>query len=450
MKFRLRSVARVSLVLGVFGFAGGILVWMGDPFVSEAWAQPLESELETLIASHPQIKAARKSVEAAGESVTQSRAAFLPTLTLDGDIGPEYIDSPSERSGRGDNWMRPQTTASITLDQNLFDGFSSTAALRTAELNRGLAKISLEGTKQNTLFEGVQTYIDVLRQRRLIGLAREAESNIQQQLDLEDERVQRGSGIAVDVLQAKSRLQLAKERRVGFEGALENAISRYVQVFDHAPKLDNMIDPAPPAEMIPSELVRVIDIAVRENPAIGNSGGSVEVAREQRESSKSGYYPSVDLVTSGNYEKHKGGTIGTRRDGSILLQTSWELFSGFSTQAGTAKATFDYSAAKDNMDYTYRKVVEQARLAWQSLITSRQRVQLLENAVSIASEVFASRKALREAGEETVINVLDAENEVTNAQINFVSVLYDERVAIYQLLLSMGRLSTDNLKIALN
>lgn len=433
------------LVFSLLAFAFGAL-----GLVPGADAQPLEKELEALVTAHPKIKAARKGVEAAHEGVNKSRAAFLPKLTLDAGIGPEYIDSPAERSGRGDNWLRPQNTASLSLEQNLFDGFSSSTALRISELNKGLAKVSLEGTKQNTMFEGVQVYIDVLRQQRLIGLAREAEKTIQHQLDLEDERVQRGSGVAVDVLQAKSRLQIAKERRVSFEGALANAISRYAQVFGHAPHLATMLDPAPLAEMIPSEMDRVIDIAVRENPAISNSGGAVEVAREQRESAKAGYYPNLDLVTTGNFERHKGGVIGTRRDGSVLLQTSWELFSGFSTQADVAKATFDYRAAKDDMDYTRRKIIEQAQLAWQSLITARQRVQLLENAVSIASEVFASRKALREAGKETVINVLDAENEVTNAQINYVSVLYDERVAIYQLLLSMGRLNADNLKVALN
>ncbi|MBT3237524.1 MAG: TolC family protein [Rhodospirillaceae bacterium] len=81
------------------------------------------------------------------------------------------------------------------------------------------------------------------------------------------------------------------------------------------------------------------------------------------------------------------------------------------------------------------------KLSWQSLLTARNRLDLLENAVNIATEVFISRKKLREAGKETVINVLDAENEVSNAQINYTAASYDERLSIYQLLLSMGRLN---------
>jgi len=80
-------------------------------------------------------------------------------------------------------------------------------------------------------------------------------------------------------------------------------------------------------------------------------------------------------------------------------------------------------------------------------MTARERVQLLENAVNIASEVFTSRQKLREAGKETVINVLDSSNEVNNAAINFTSASYDERLAVYQLMLSMGLLNPAGLSM---
>lgn len=80
-------------------------------------------------------------------------------------------------------------------------------------------------------------------------------------------------------------------------------------------------------------------------------------------------------------------------------------------------------------------------------MTARRRIELLENAVNIASEIFSSRRRLREAGKETVLNVLDAENELSNAQINFTSASHDEHLAVYQLLLAMGRLSAPYLGI---
>ena len=417
---------------------------------THAGANPIEIELTGLLNSHPQIKAAEKSLQSSRQGVDAAVADFYPTVSVTGDMGYEDIDSPTTRSDNAPNatdFGRTRNTASLTVSQNLFNGYATASAVRSARLNRELAQISYEGTRQNTIFEGIQVYVDVLRQRRLIELARENEATIQRQLNLEDERVQRGSGVAVDVLQAKSRLQIAKERRVNFEGALEDAISRYTQVFGHPPDVESMLDPEPPVDLIPSELSKSIDIAVIENPAVGNSGTTVEVARERRRTVRAELFPSVDLEGSYNYEKHNNATLGTRRDYSLVVSSTWELFTGFSTRASMAQAAYDYHASKDQHEYTVRKVVEQSKLAWQSLLTARERLELLENAVNIASEVFESRKKLREAGKETVINVLDAENEVNNAQINYTSAFYDERLAVYQLLLAMGRLDSKNLAL---
>jgi adhesin transport system outer membrane protein len=125
------------------------------------------------------------------------------------------------------------------------------------------------------------------------------------------------------------------------------------------------------------------------------------------------------------------------------------LFNGFSTEAGISQTNFDYRASQDSHLFVTRQIIQQPRLAWQALVTARQRVALLENAVNIASEIFTARRKLREAGKETILNMLDAENEVINAQINYTSATFDERIAIYQLMLAMGRLNAAYLNLDL-
>jgi outer membrane protein, adhesin transport system len=441
----LRRRLAAAPTLGLAAGLALVLVAVAPP----ARALTLQEALTELLSDHPQIRSGEKTVQSTSKEIDKALAQFMPTVTVNTDNGLEVIDDPAERAKQSDSepFRRQTQSATVTMTQNLFNGFATASAAKTARLNTALAEYTLEGTRQQTLFQGVNAYIGVLRQRRLVVLARVNEHTILTQLNLEDERVQRGSGIAVDVLQAKSRLQLSKERRVNFEGGLEDAVTNYAQVFNAVPDIEDMTDPVPPVEFLPSELKTAVEIALRENPAIGNSDATTEVARERRRSIMSQYYPAFDLVSSWNYEKHRGGAIGTQRDYSVRLQSSWNLFSGFSTRANLNQAAFDYSAAKDNLDFVQRQIVQQVRLAWQALLTVRARLELLENAVNIASEVFTSRKALREAGKETVINVLDAENEINNAQINFTAAWYSERVSVYQLLLAMGRLNEAHLKL---
>ncbi len=416
-----------------------------------AFSAALESELAGLILDHPQIRAAEKTLEAQRKGIGIANAGFFPSISTTSETGHELVDSPGTRNEtdgqQGKASSRTNYTQNLTVTQNLFNGFQTSAQARTARLNKEIARIEVNNTLQNTAFEGITGYVNVLRQKRLIELARENEATIQRQLNLEDERVQRGSGVAVDVLQAKSRLQIAKERRVTFEGAMIDAISRYVALFDHPPDVEGMLDPVPPIDLIPSTLEHAIEIGLTENPSLESAGTTVEITRERQRSIKGQYYPSIDLEGQANYEKHASTVIGTRRDYSVTMRASWDLFSGLSTPSSLSQAKFQYRAAQDEQERIRRRVVEQTRLSWQALITAKERLDLLENAVNIASEVFATRKKLREAGKENVINVLDAENEVNSAQINFTSASYDERIAVYQLLLAIGRLTPTYLRL---
>ncbi|MBY0432224.1 MAG: TolC family protein, partial [Rhodospirillales bacterium] len=180
--------------------------------------------------------------------------------------------------------------------------------------------------------------------------------------------------------------------------------------------------------------------AAKENPALQSSARSVEISAERQTSAAAGYYPTLDVVAKANYEHNKEGVIGVRRDWAALAQLNWELFSGFRTQSSVAQASYDHAASRDTHSQQSRKVAEQVRLSWHSLMTARERLGIIENAVNLAQEVFDLRRKQREAGKATVMDVLDSESDIYNARINYVSASYDARLAIYQLLAAMGRI----------
>ena len=182
-----------------------------------ASAQSFEAEAKRLLESQPQINAADDNVSAADEAIGRSFADYLPALPVFADYGYQETDSPALRAARnGRELHMPREKFTATLTQNVFDGFRTTGGYRTSQHNLDIASITLDSTVQTVLFEGVSTYLNVLRNNTLLGFSKRNEGTIREQLKLEDERVSRGAGIAVDVLQSKSRLQISKERRVAF------------------------------------------------------------------------------------------------------------------------------------------------------------------------------------------------------------------------------------------
>lgn len=408
-------------------------------------AEPLESLLAQLIATHPEVQYQRAQVESTRKATDRARSSYLPVVEVSGAMGPAYIDTDVRGQAGQPPFQATQQVARLNITQNVFDGFSTSSQVKIARLNTDVSRLTLDATQQNILFEGVTAYLEVLRQADLIELARHSEASIMRQAELEDERVERGSGITVDVLQAKSRLQIAKDRRIAFEGAYQNAISRFLQVFNILPQLETMALPSPPLDALPESLEAAMDSASDDNPAVASSLAAIEVASERRRLARSDYFPRVDIVGSANHERNFDLLPGVRNDVSVVLTATWQLFNGFGTRANVAQTAYDYQASRDNHDSSVRTVIQSTRLAWQQLATARERVDLLKNAADIAEEVFQSRTKLRAAGNETIINVLIAEDEVNNARINLTIAQYDAILAVYQLLLATGHLNLETL-----
>jgi adhesin transport system outer membrane protein len=427
---------RAVSVLALFFFAGA-------PFANAA---SLEDELQDIIANHPQIQAKTKAVNSAKEGIRAARSGYYPTVRVGGDHGNEYIDSPDRRAIQGRAFNDQRQTANLTVTQKIFDGFSTDSAVDAAKISQDISSSDLDATRQTTLLEGVTAYLDILRQTRLVALSRENERKVAEQLNLEDERVRKGSGITSDVLAAKQRLQIAKERRVNFEGGFHTAVARYTQVFGHAPDVAGLTEPPMPLDQIPDRIDDVLAAAEKNNPTLESANRSIALTDERRRGAEAGYWPTLDLVGRSDYENGKNAVIGVRRDWSVLLVANWELFSGFKTNAQVAQASWDHAASRDNRLQTSRKISEAARTAWFKLETARQRLDLLENAANIAEEVWEAQKRKREAGKATVQEVMDEETRINDARINYTSAYFDMYQAAYELLAVMGRLEIDSLK----
>lgn len=407
-----------------------------------ARAVTLEEVLVGLLATHPQIEADANRVGSADQRIRGVTSQYYPQVDITSDVGVENVDTAARRADGLSPFNRGRERATLSVTQNVFDGSRKSSARRGARFDKDAAQKNLETSRQNVLFEGIGAYIDVLRQTELFELISVNERAVERQFVLENERVEAGAGLVVDLLLARSRLQLAKERRVLFRGSLENSLSRYRQVFGEPPHIAAMVAPMPPVDLLPKTLDDAIGGALNRNPVLASTGSLVDAAREREKAAQADYFPQFDVVGRANFEDDVNAVPGVRRDWSVLFQARWNLFNGFSTRANVAGAAFDHAANLNDLRLVKRRVEEEVRFAWQGLQTSCERRFLLENAVDISLNVLDSRRKLRDAGQETALRVLDAETEVFNAQINLAAATFDENLSVYRMMLALGSLET--------
>lgn len=403
-----------------------------------AQAENLAPQLQKLLQSHPRILAEKEKLHAAEAGKQQAFSGYLPRVDATGSVGKENTDRTALYPPAGDYKLDP-TNANLSVTQNLFQGFRTSGSMKAADAAIEQAKAGLEGATQQLAFEAASSYLNVLKQRKLLELTDGNMKNLQRQFNMEDERVTRGSGIAVDVLQAKSRLQISKERYTAFTGQLQDAVSNYTQIFGEPPA-DSLELPKVPEDSLPASLEEAIKTAEKNSPALQSITYGTTLAEHQQTIAQSGFYPSVDVIAATNYKDDAGGITGKETSNAVLLRGTWQLFSGFSDQARVRQATHQYHASRNTEMDASRRLEEQVKLAWTNLQTSKERADLLDNAVNIAGEVFDARKRLRDAGSDTALNVLDAENELFRAKIDASSARFDYYTAVYRLLMTIGSL----------
>lgn len=414
----------------------------------QAHAGRLEPELRNMIESHPAIKATQLASQAAKDRFSASKGAYFPKVILSADTGKEDITTTSYSQGV------PSTTpiatelnrkkASLMIEQSLFNGQRREASVDLAGIENSLQQINYEIQTQDVLMEAVSAYLLVGRYQTLIGLAKLNEQKTQQQIDFESKRVQGGAGVAMDVLQARSRLQIVRERRVLYEQGLRDAAANYEQVFGRPPVMAEIQDFALPDAQLPANIVAALQRGMATNPRLKTADLFIDRANKSIHLEKSALAPTIDLVAMSGSERNVN-QLAKKVETSLLLKFNWVLFSGGDTTNRISAAVKDREEQEARQSIMANKIKEAIRMNWNQLINSSERLELLDSAARIAKEVMEDRKRLRDAGKETAITVLDAEVEYYGVLGNKVNALYDKKISSFRLLSSLGELTIKNL-----
>jgi len=416
---------------------------------SPVWAGDLKSELVYLRENNPLLRATSFALNAAEEREGAANASWYPKLSVTSDGGREKIVSTSATNGVP---QAPTPTdlhrqkKGVMLEQNVFNGGKTLATSNIAKIERNIKSAEQRATSQEVLLEAMVAYLQVLKSHMLISLSGINEETTQKQLQLEKMRVEKGGGIAVDELQAETRLQVVRERRVVYEQGMRDALASYEQVFGKSPEMAKFQDVNNFVKVMPKTLDESLALGLENNPRLMATKLAAEKAGKVITLERSAYMPSFDVAVTHNRDNNAAG-LYKRDEDSVLLKMSWNLFSGGETVKRASAAAYDQKEAMEREINARNKTYEAVRMAWNQYQKGVERVELLENATKTSRAVMNGRKKLRDAGKETALAVLDAEVEHFGVLANKVNAMIDARIGSYRLLSTIGMLNINQLNI---
>lgn len=385
--------------------------------------------------------AAQADLTAAEEQVSVAWGDWYPTFDATANIGHEKRVKPS---GSDDTDMVPRNV-DLSLTQKVWDFGSTNSAIRRAKLSVHQSRATLDSTRQTLLLEGLTAHINVIRAQKLLSFAEGSVANIKRQAELEDARVQRGSGFSTDVLQAKTQLAGAQARAIQTEGALRTALNRYRAVFGKRPDdVAKMVEPRLPLELLPKSLEEAVKLVRKGNPQLEASRLSATIALEDvRKTRADEFFPVFEAIAESNFKEDNGGTVGSQQERLVKLEMTYDFNLGLTAVNSLKASNQTHIATTNRFGDTRDLVEEQAYNAWDNLETARSNAEHLHNQANIASEFLELARRERQLGNRSLIDVLAGETARINASSDAASADTDVAIAVFTLLNVMGQLSPE-------
>ncbi len=410
-----------------------------------ASADTLRDALRSTYETNPTLTAQREALRATDATVAIARAGGRPRVN--GVVG---VNRNLTRSGviaqTQGNDHNISLSGGVDVSMPLFQGGRVKNSVRAASTRVEAGRAILRAVEGDVFTAAVAAYMDVIRDRAIVELNQNNIRVLQTNLDATRDRFEIGDVTRTDVAQSEARLQLGRANLATAEGRLAASEQEYRRVIGHPPDQLAPPPPLPPLPATPDEAVR---IALVNNPdiAAGNlqaraAGLDVNVARAQR-------LPTVSGVASGDYiNQVTGSTNGFDRSGtatSIGVSANIPIYQGGEPAARIRQAQAVEGQTLEQAIGTERSVVANVRSAFATYQAATNAIAANQVAMEANELALEGARAERSVGTRTVLDVLNAEQELLNSQVSLVTAKRDQYVAGFQLLNAMGQAEAQDL-----
>jgi outer membrane protein len=393
----------------------------------------LETALTNLTTVNPQVRASFAEVRAARAQERSSFGAMLPTITATASFSDEWQDA------NGTSSEATPRTYGVNGSYPLFSGGSLMADQRAAKAYKKLTEAQFANTWQTQALALVQAYLNTLHDEEVLALYEHQVTVLGEQLKATERRFEVGEVTKTDVAQATARLAGAKARRAAAQGQLLATRAQFQAIYGELPHDLNWPDVP---EMTVTALDELEPVALRHHPRIEEAYQLRRQRGAQVRSEQGAFLPEVTVDAS--WSKTNGALNATNgapaEATSVGLNASLPIFQGGKRVNDVAAAQHLRQAAIEALDgarrTTQAELIEAyynrnaASLAYEALSASVEANELATQGVRREGEV----------GERSVLDVLDAEQELLSAKVDLTAARRDYIVADYALQAALGSL----------
>jgi TolC family type I secretion outer membrane protein len=424
------SVIAVAMALAVTGHAG------------LAHAETLADAITSAYQSNPNIQAQRAAMRALDENYSQARAAY--GLQASASFSESYGRAKAQvESVRRESDIQP--SSQLSLSQALYTNGRYAARLQGVEAQIKAARENLRRIEMDLLVRVTNAYVSVRRDREVLRIAQGGEAWLRKQLQDTEDKFSVRQVTLTDVQQAKARYAAASTQVANAQAQLNVSVAFYGSMIGRMPET---LEPEPDIDDLPTSLDEAFNQAEQSNPSLLAAGYTEKASREGVAEARAQRLFTVSAradYRNGPQSPYNGATRFREDTLNAGITLSQPLFSSGQLNSAVRQSIEENNRDKLLIEDARRSTVLGVSQYWDQLVAARRSLVSIEDEMKADTIAFYGVREEERFALRSTIEVLNAQAELQNAQINFVRARASEYIGRLQLMAQVGTLEVGNL-----
>ena len=411
----------------------------------------LEECIEKGLNNDPSLVQSKATLDRAGNSMWTSYGSFLPSIRVSSDYNyrsnpfPGYyvdVQVAPDSFATVPIYVNDSWGQSLTLSQNLFNGFSDYFSLKSNKANKEAAKMSYSNQVLSTVYNIKVNYFAVLRAMKLTDVQRKALERSEEQLRITETRYELGSAALSDVLKARVSHGEAQLNLISAENSFKVSSAQLNYAVGEDISRRYRVDSTVTKRNVHYTLEGSVDFALKNNPKLHAYQKSIVSSKHSVRSAWGGFLPSLEASYSASWFNAEEFDLGTFFNENHTyrygLTLSLNIFDQFITKRQISDAKASYNTDRFNY-HNYRNglqlEVTEAYLEYEKAQLS---LEVANDKLASAREDYKLANEKYSLGAATILDLLDAEVSLKTAERDVIESEFDLNLAVASLEKAMG------------
>ncbi len=410
-----------------------------------AQAESLQAALAYTYLHNPLLEAARANESATQSDIQAAKSGWYPKLSLVGGLSRDNTSGTITFFPRPSNFsaILNQSRIALRVDQPLYAGGSLSARVSVAENAASALHASTRALESKILLRTVGAYLGVVEAKAALKVQTDNIRVLEHHLKAARDSLRHGEGTRTDVAQAQARLEGAIASRIAAVSGLAQARADYRAIVGQYPGILELPTGIPG---LPTNLHQAETLATENYPVVA-ARFQAQAAADRVNVVNANLRPALDLYAEVNRESDPQYGFSIVENRVIGIRLSVPIWEGGAHWAQSAAARHRARAARLEIENARRSAVNRAVSAWQNYTGTLATVMAFRSQVEAARIAYLGVEQAHRHGERTLLEVLNAEQELRNARLALIRARAKRIRTGYALLAASGRLSAQTLNL---